>query len=384
MRSARASVPMLLVSCGLTICSSNTAVRLDAGSAFDARLWFPAISNDAGHAPSSLPSFLRTNIISSLRGGSSARAGPISSNPLREGSSARADSNAKNPAPLVVRSAAGDQVVVPSPLKGTFSKDSEEENNIPQQQAALMDDGNSGSSDGEVSEIDWNEIDPDEFLEAYIEARVQQCKDLQAQPWWVGPAKDTPQFNLNKQLWTSAKDGDATAMENALDEGADVLSADPECIRNTALHFAALWGRVTCVQTLLARGADPNARTIWESSPLHYAVVRNHEEVALHLAQAGADPLLHDYLGHTSVDRAALLGFSSLRRLLSAHVRRTTGAPPRRTGVQEYWSCSEEGEEASEGGAEGAREKVEGERPAKRQARAPPRRGGRESERESR
>jgi ankyrin repeat protein len=74
---------------------------------------------------------------------------------------------------------------------------------------------------------------------------------------------------------------------------------------NTPLHTASQVGDIDLVKKLLAKGANPNARTmkltgaagggpfrraIGELTPLHVAAKANHEEVMRALVAAGADP----------------------------------------------------------------------------------------------
>ena len=57
--------------------------------------------------------------------------------------------------------------------------------------------------------------------------------------------------------------------------------------RMTALHIAAARGYVDIVLLLIEKGADINARTINDSTPLSFAVVNNHPEVVELLREAG-------------------------------------------------------------------------------------------------
>jgi ankyrin repeat protein len=88
----------------------------------------------------------------------------------------------------------------------------------------------------------------------------------------------------------------------------------------TPLHVAAQTGSVELVQQLLAKRANPNARTMQvasdanaksfrtstgELTPLHLAAKANHEDVMRLLAAAGANPKLKGQDGTTLLMSAA-------------------------------------------------------------------------------
>lgn len=66
----------------------------------------------------------------------------------------------------------------------------------------------------------------------------------------------------------------------------------------TALHVAADAGRLEVVQFLLERGADANAQEPDQGqTPLTYAIMAEHADVAEALVRGGADPLQSDKEG---------------------------------------------------------------------------------------
>jgi uncharacterized protein len=101
-----------------------------------------------------------------------------------------------------------------------------------------------------------------------------------------------------------------SAAAMALLEGGALVTARDEKTGNTPLHLAAQQGNLELVKALLARKADPNARTNrtapipakingdgprptpGEQTPLMYAARRDHEAVMRVLVSAGADPTL--------------------------------------------------------------------------------------------
>ncbi len=110
-----------------------------------------------------------------------------------------------------------------------------------------------------------------------------------------------------------------------LEGGADINVRDRA--GNTALHLAAQVGDMKLVRALLAKGADPNARTpksttpagarggggggrggpAGEQTPLMMAARGDHEDVMRALVAAGADPALRAQDG-TSLLMAAASG----------------------------------------------------------------------------
>ncbi len=70
------------------------------------------------------------------------------------------------------------------------------------------------------------------------------------------------------------------------------------------LHWAVWSGSVEAAEVLLARGADPNARTAMGHTPLHWAAGSRDLEMARLLLRYGADPDAEDHLGHTPLSEA--------------------------------------------------------------------------------
>jgi ankyrin repeat protein len=88
------------------------------------------------------------------------------------------------------------------------------------------------------------------------------------------------------------------AAQNDLAKVRSLLEADPKLLhaadsdRRTALHYAAAHGSANVLKELLRRGADPNAKTTQDVTPLQWAVEFSTPEVAKLLLEGGADPNL--------------------------------------------------------------------------------------------
>lgn len=69
----------------------------------------------------------------------------------------------------------------------------------------------------------------------------------------------------------------------------------------TPLHLAAFFGQGEAVRLLLDAGADVQAvsRNSMKNTPLHAAVAGRHQDVAMLLAERGADPDVRDAGGFT-------------------------------------------------------------------------------------
>lgn len=65
--------------------------------------------------------------------------------------------------------------------------------------------------------------------------------------------------------------------------------------KNTLLHWAAANGRVELLGPLLEVGARVNARSGSGATPIYWACAYCHMEVALALAEVGADPSIPDH-----------------------------------------------------------------------------------------
>ena len=92
----------------------------------------------------------------------------------------------------------------------------------------------------------------------------------------------------NEALWQAARDGDTAAITAALAKGADVNAKSRYDV--TPLIFAAGSGRLEAVKLLIARGADVNAQdTFYRARAAEMAITNGYADVAVYLLQNGAD-----------------------------------------------------------------------------------------------
>lgn len=98
----------------------------------------------------------------------------------------------------------------------------------------------------------------------------------------AGPAPAPPELAVLRAAWA----GDLAALDAELSREGAVREKDAR--EWTALHWAAIGGRVEAVERLLARGADPDARGQYDMAPLHWAALLGHDAVVRALAARGA------------------------------------------------------------------------------------------------
>ena len=92
----------------------------------------------------------------------------------------------------------------------------------------------------------------------------------------------------NESLWEAARAGDTARITAALAQGADVNAKSRYDV--TPLIFAAGNGRLEAVKLLLARGADVNALdTFYRARAADMAMVNGYTDVAIFLVQNGSD-----------------------------------------------------------------------------------------------
>lgn len=94
--------------------------------------------------------------------------------------------------------------------------------------------------------------------------------------------------NANKQLMQAAYDGNLSAVEEALKNGADVKERDEEHYGDAALNQAAAQGHLDVVKRLVEAGADIENKGGADLTPVMNAAVAGHVNVVKFLIEKGA------------------------------------------------------------------------------------------------
>ena len=124
---------------------------------------------------------------------------------------------------------------------------------------------------------------------------------------------------MNASWEYAIKRGDVQRVRELLGQGADVDSRDRH--GQTALMLAAQAGHRQVVDVLIAHRANLNTTAKYGLSALMLALVAGHPDVALLLADAGADLLLRGtgapgFVGKTAYDLAVELNLGELCAVL--------------------------------------------------------------------
>ena len=117
-------------------------------------------------------------------------------------------------------------------------------------------------------------------------------------------------------MW-AAKAGNATALQNLLQRGADTAKQDAK--GHTALMYAATYGSAACVQLLLSHGAEVNTLNRADQSALFLAAFCGHTECARLLLAAGAQANQAAESGYTPLLVALLHEHMDCAQLLQEH-----------------------------------------------------------------
>jgi hypothetical protein len=87
--------------------------------------------------------------------------------------------------------------------------------------------------------------------------------------------------------------------------------------QRTPLHWAAIQGHIDVARLLIEKGADPNGRDKYQATSLHWATMRGHADMARLLIEKGADPNTTDNEQCTPLHRAGEHGHTELATLLT-------------------------------------------------------------------
>jgi hypothetical protein len=103
---------------------------------------------------------------------------------------------------------------------------------------------------------------------------------------------------LSQTIHDAARQGDLSLVSNMLEQDPGLVSSTDEsdC---TPLHYAASGGFLQLSRLLLERGADVNAESYDHEAPLHWAVLRRHDDVVQLLLANGANTEVRDDYGRT-------------------------------------------------------------------------------------
>ena len=112
-------------------------------------------------------------------------------------------------------------------------------------------------------------------------------------------ASKDKQHQLNKMLWNASRLGSFNELELLVKMGADINATNEQRVTDlvfpfdlvgwSAIHFAASYGHVDCIQRLVALGSSVNVRTAMHGwAPIHYATADGHAAAIDALLALGA------------------------------------------------------------------------------------------------
>jgi hypothetical protein len=133
----------------------------------------------------------------------------------------------------------------------------------------------------------------------------------------VGVDHDT---TPESRLRHASMHSDTFALQQAIDDGADVNGADES--GQTALHFAADRGNIDCIRILIESGADVNAVDCDGIGVLQTAVMGGNIDAVKLLLENGADPDAEDTDGETPRTWVADDGNVEMVNLFSLYPKR--------------------------------------------------------------
>lgn len=104
------------------------------------------------------------------------------------------------------------------------------------------------------------------------------------------PSLAAPPTEDVQNLWTAARTGDVETVKKLIDAGVDINAVSDYGVSSLAL--ACDHGHQPIVELLLAKGANPNTKDrFYKFTPLGWAVMRNHPQIAKLLIDANAEEI---------------------------------------------------------------------------------------------
>lgn len=119
----------------------------------------------------------------------------------------------------------------------------------------------------------------------------------------------------------ACRDGDIKALNETWAVASyDHLTAEDKFYGWTPIHWAAYFGKIECLNTLLRFGVCVNICTSrFKQTPCHIASFGAHPQCLLALLRAGANFHAQDYLGETPIHKAARVGNAECISVLLAN-----------------------------------------------------------------
>ena len=127
------------------------------------------------------------------------------------------------------------------------------------------------------------------------DARLHQAQRSIANEYgftsWRAMKVEVDRRSVDGRLVRAAQAGAAATLGSLLDEHPKKLTIEGGRWRRPLLHHAAEGGHIECVELLLARGFDVNARDrLDDATALHWAASEGHNALVRRLIEVGADP----------------------------------------------------------------------------------------------
>jgi ankyrin repeat protein len=119
-------------------------------------------------------------------------------------------------------------------------------------------------------------------------------------------------------IFEAAYAGDLATIKILLNGNPNLVSSK-DAVGDTPLHFAALMGHQDVAKLLLAYGADVNAKDNNAQTPLHAAAAGGHKDLAEMLLANKADVNTRDNDGDTPLHAAAAGDHKDVVELLRRH-----------------------------------------------------------------